>query len=231
MNDIWYCNARVGVKTLGNMMSEISKKCELSQRYTNHSLRATAMSVLDDAGYQGRHIIRISGHKREESVKSYSHKLTNSRKRTMSDAVRNAIGVVPQNSSSNNSVPPPVPSPVPSVAMASSSAPAVEQNFFSMDWDLGMELPLETQPTIVPTSISTASNVAVVTGNVNDPTQDIWGDITDSEVVKLVDTLAGALSPPPPQRPCIRSRKPFSPVQPTMNFANCTVNIQFSNVQ
>ena len=32
------------------MMSEISRQGQLSQRYTNHSVRSTAITVLDEAG-------------------------------------------------------------------------------------------------------------------------------------------------------------------------------------
>ena len=58
----WYCNVPHGEKHLGSMLSHMSLKYNLSQRYTNHSLRVTSLQTLDDAKIEGRHIIRVSGH-------------------------------------------------------------------------------------------------------------------------------------------------------------------------
>lgn len=49
-SETWYCKAPLGKNTLGKMMSEISRQGQLSQRYTNHSVRSTAITVLDEAG-------------------------------------------------------------------------------------------------------------------------------------------------------------------------------------
>ena len=65
----WYCNVPVGQKILGGMMPRLSEKYKLSQRYTNHSIRVTSLQVLEDANVEGRHIIRVSGHKSLESSK------------------------------------------------------------------------------------------------------------------------------------------------------------------
>ena len=40
---IWYCNVPLGEKYLGNMLSMVSTKYQLSQRYTNQSLRVTSL--------------------------------------------------------------------------------------------------------------------------------------------------------------------------------------------
>ena len=52
-DSIWYCNIPHGEKHLGSMLSRMSLKYDLSQRYTNHSLRVTSLQTLDDA--KGRH--------------------------------------------------------------------------------------------------------------------------------------------------------------------------------
>ena len=70
-DDIWYCNCPLGKNTLGKMMATISSVAGISDRYTNHCIRATSISALDRAGFEARHIIRASGHKSEQSVKSY----------------------------------------------------------------------------------------------------------------------------------------------------------------
>ena len=41
----WYCNVPYGEKHLGSMLSHMSLKYNLSQRYTNHSLRVTSLKL------------------------------------------------------------------------------------------------------------------------------------------------------------------------------------------
>jgi len=57
-------------------MSEISMEFKLSQVYTNHSLRATTVHLLDVASIPGRHIMSVTGHKSESSLKSYTGSLS-----------------------------------------------------------------------------------------------------------------------------------------------------------
>ena len=71
---IWYDKMPLGHNTLGNMMFKISEKAGLSTRYTNHSLRATAVSILDKAQFASRHIMAVTDHKAESSLKTYSGK-------------------------------------------------------------------------------------------------------------------------------------------------------------
>ncbi|XP_072033159.1 uncharacterized protein KIAA1958-like [Amphiura filiformis] len=49
-DDVWYTKQAVGVNTLGSMLREISKEAGLSRIYTNHSVRATTIRSLNDAG-------------------------------------------------------------------------------------------------------------------------------------------------------------------------------------
>ena len=46
----------VGERSLGGMMKRISKEANLSRIYTNHSIRATAVTILDKSGFEVRHI-------------------------------------------------------------------------------------------------------------------------------------------------------------------------------
>jgi hypothetical protein len=73
----------VGVKTLGNMMSQITKDAGLSKNYTNHCLRATTVTLLDDAKQESRHIISVTDHKSTRSLRSYS-RVSDAKKREMS---------------------------------------------------------------------------------------------------------------------------------------------------
>ena len=55
--------------TLGYMMTTTNKDCQLSKIYTNHSLRATTVHLLDVARFPDRHIMSVTGHKAESSLK------------------------------------------------------------------------------------------------------------------------------------------------------------------
>lgn len=69
---IWYENSPLGVNTLATMMKEISLGAGLSRTYTNHSVRATAITLWSNANVPSRHIMSISGHANEQSISSYN---------------------------------------------------------------------------------------------------------------------------------------------------------------
>lgn len=77
----------VGKNALGNIMANISSTADLSGTYTNHSIRATCITAFDRAGIAGRHICRISGHKSEESIWSYSDRLSEEKSRQISSSI------------------------------------------------------------------------------------------------------------------------------------------------
>ena len=68
-NEAWFEKKPLGVNIFGEMMSKISKAADLSKTYTNHSIGAICITVLNDSGMEGRHIVTISGHRSEESIK------------------------------------------------------------------------------------------------------------------------------------------------------------------
>ncbi len=57
--------------TLTTQMKKISEKAQLSRNYTNHSIRATSITVLANAGIDSTSITHLSGHKNVESLKPY----------------------------------------------------------------------------------------------------------------------------------------------------------------
>ena len=57
-------------------MRFLSKEANLSAIYTNHSIRATVITNLNNSGYEARHIIAVTGHKSESTVKQYATKKT-----------------------------------------------------------------------------------------------------------------------------------------------------------
>lgn len=88
---VYYDNVPLGHNRLGSFMPELSKAAKLSQMYTNHSLRATTVHVLDSAQIPSRHIMTVTGHKAETSLKTYSGKTDESTKRRMSEIINKKL--------------------------------------------------------------------------------------------------------------------------------------------
>jgi hypothetical protein len=88
------------------MMKTISKAAHLGQIYTNHSVRATHMCILDEAGFEARHIMRTSGHKNEASIRSYSHRLSERKKRDIAETLAESAGLQPKPSAAQGHPPP-----------------------------------------------------------------------------------------------------------------------------
>jgi len=106
-DNLWFDKMPVGKNTLGNMMANISEKCGLSKRYTNHCIRSTCITVLHNNGIETRHIIGLSGHKSETSVKSYCKRLSDTKKREISTILCEQVATVSTKTStctSSNSV-------------------------------------------------------------------------------------------------------------------------------
>ncbi|XP_034020262.1 uncharacterized protein LOC117504829 isoform X2 [Thalassophryne amazonica] len=82
--DTWYTTRPVGEKTLHNFMKTISAKAGLSKVYTNHCVKATAIARLAHAGVEAKEIMRISGHRNEQSIRSYNSDSSEEQKRMYS---------------------------------------------------------------------------------------------------------------------------------------------------
>ncbi|KAH3815686.1 hypothetical protein DPMN_144217 [Dreissena polymorpha] len=68
-------------------MKNISTSAKLSQCYTGHCLRATAIQAMNDASYEARHIMFISGHRNEASICSYNRGCNITQKKSMSNTL------------------------------------------------------------------------------------------------------------------------------------------------
>lgn len=82
----------LGQNKLGSLMSTLSEKA-LLKRYTNHSLRATSVHLLDSAQVPSRHIITVIGHKSESSLKTYTGNTDCQTKRMMSHTISKGVGL------------------------------------------------------------------------------------------------------------------------------------------
>ena len=74
-------------------MKTTSVRAKLSQLYTNHSIRASAITLLSDTNVPDCHIMFISGHSSEQSIAHYSSRPSVSQLENASDTISNA----PQN--------------------------------------------------------------------------------------------------------------------------------------
>ena len=90
-DSVWYENRPLGVNKLGVMMREISEEAELSSIYTNHCVRATAITLWSDAGLENRHIMAVSGHRNEQSLKSYNSRPSSTQLRQSSDILTRSL--------------------------------------------------------------------------------------------------------------------------------------------
>ena len=106
----------VGHDPLNNMMKELSQNEELSNIYTNHCICASIVSTLDEEGYEARHIMHVTSHKSEESLKSYGAKCPQKKKAAIFDTLAQKVPCTGtmlniQDSSVKLACPPAVPSP------------------------------------------------------------------------------------------------------------------------
>ncbi len=129
-NACWYYRMPVSSNTLGDMMKTISNFAGLSQEYTNHCIRSTHITVLDENDFSVGQIMRSTGHKSESSIKSYASRLSDKKKRKISDALSTSVGLdvlVPKTvPTAALGAPPPVaalPAPVPFFPSAALGAP------------------------------------------------------------------------------------------------------------
>jgi hypothetical protein len=60
----------VGERKLGDKMKEISADAKLCRIFTNHSIRAISITILDKAGFIARHIMTISVDRNESLIRS-----------------------------------------------------------------------------------------------------------------------------------------------------------------
>ena len=90
-DEAWYDSIVVGQCTLGEKMKRFCIEEKLSFVYTNHSIRVTTITILDESGYEARHIMAVSGHRNESSIRNYSSQTCLSTKRKLSETLSESL--------------------------------------------------------------------------------------------------------------------------------------------
>ncbi|KAK3102382.1 hypothetical protein FSP39_010963 [Pinctada imbricata] len=86
-HSIWFSSKPLSKRSFGEFLPDICKAAGTSKRYTSHSLRATAIQCLNDAGMEARHIMYMSGHRNESSIRSYNRNVSSGQKRALSSTL------------------------------------------------------------------------------------------------------------------------------------------------
>lgn len=82
--NIWYKNSPIQKRSFSGFMPDISSNAHCSHKYTAHCLRATAITGMSDAGFEARHIMYMSGHRNEASLRSYNRNPSQLQKKDLS---------------------------------------------------------------------------------------------------------------------------------------------------
>ena len=87
----WYDKQRLGQDTISKFMRNLSESAKLSKIYTNHCIRKTRIVILDNSGFEARHIIALSSHKSEATIKEYSENCPDEKREEMFEALAQKI--------------------------------------------------------------------------------------------------------------------------------------------
>jgi hypothetical protein len=91
----WFCDKAVlGKNSLANMMSLISVRAGLSRKYTNHCIRATVVCELKNRDVTVEDIQLVTGHKRRDSVERYVKRVSDTKKKRLSDILSDTMKVI-----------------------------------------------------------------------------------------------------------------------------------------
>ncbi|XP_062570216.1 uncharacterized protein LOC134232271 [Saccostrea cucullata] len=99
--ELWYNTHSLSQKAFVNFLPDICKMAGC-QRYTAHNLRATAIQTMNDAGFEARHIMYMSGHRNEASIRSYCRELSSDQKQVASATLSTITEAENENSTSVN---------------------------------------------------------------------------------------------------------------------------------
>nr|XP_022306586.1 uncharacterized protein LOC111112973 [Crassostrea virginica] len=82
--DKWFAAKPLSKRTFASFLGEICTAAGVQKKYTPHCLRATAITYLNDSGFEARHIMFMSNHKNESSLRSYNRSVSSNQKKSLS---------------------------------------------------------------------------------------------------------------------------------------------------
>jgi hypothetical protein len=86
-NTVWFADKALSKRSFGNFLGDICKAANVLNHYTPHCVRATAIQLLNDEGYEARQIMYMSDHKCESSSRSYNNTFSTAQKRSLSSSL------------------------------------------------------------------------------------------------------------------------------------------------
>lgn len=97
---VWYARAPLGENTLNSMLKQMCIKSGIEPYLTNHSIRATSVTILSNANCQTRHIKAITGHKSDQSIEAYNSRPSFEQQEAMSSILSDFVSDKTSQSSS-----------------------------------------------------------------------------------------------------------------------------------
>lgn len=78
--EICYTDVPINKYQFTRFMVDICKNAKCSKTYTEHSQRATSIQGMNDAGFEVRHLMHMSGHRNASSLRSYIESVLHTRR-------------------------------------------------------------------------------------------------------------------------------------------------------
>ena len=88
---VWYDTKCLAKRTFSIFMADMCKSSKLCKSYTPHCLRATVIQMMNNRGFSSRHIMFMSGHRCETSLKPYSRNSSAQQKKALSSTISKVI--------------------------------------------------------------------------------------------------------------------------------------------
>ena len=88
---VWYEKCVLGHNSLDNMLRNMLERAGICPYYTNHSLRATTVTVLSSKNVETRQIKAVTGHRSDSSIQSYCERPTLSQFKQMSSTLSSFV--------------------------------------------------------------------------------------------------------------------------------------------
>ena len=128
---VWYEKNVLGHNMLNNMMRNMSQRAGISPYYTNHSLRATTVTVLSSNNVETRKIKAVTGHRSDTSIESYCARPTLSQFKQKSSTLSSLVhGEENTAATSSSSI---IPTPVAPRQPPAESSPTVTNSTVTFD--------------------------------------------------------------------------------------------------